>query len=145
MQSTGGGASRKFLGGGPARGPLGLVVDRDRQWPLLQYAEVLDVLEEGLVVLMGHENGVDRLYVLLQLLHVALELGPAILEPRDDLGVAEAKLGGDLVAIGRRQVLLVEEALLELEDLLVREGRPALSLLLRLLPVVEQVQVIGLF
>lgn len=64
------------------------------------------------------------LHVLLELLHVALELGPPVLEPRDDLSVGQPQLGGDLVAIGGRQVLLVEEPLLQLEDLMVGEGRP---------------------
>ena len=95
--------------------------------------------------MLGDEERIHRLHVLFQLLHVAFQLGPAILEPGDHLGVTEAQLGGYLVAVGWRQVLLVKKALLQLEDLLVREGRPALSFLLRLLPVVEQVQVIGLF
>jgi len=105
---------------------------------LLEQAEVLHVLEERLV--RGEDFG--RLDVLLELLHVALELGAPILEPRDHLRVAQAELRGDLVAVGRRQVLLVQEPLLQLEDLVVGEGGARLALLLCvLLPRVEQVQV----
>jgi hypothetical protein len=96
-------------------------------------------------MVLGNEEGIHRLHVLLQLLHIALELGSSILEPSDNLGIAQAELGRDLIAIRGRQILLVEESLLQLEDLLIREGRPALSFLFRLLSVVEQVQVIGLF
>jgi len=52
----------------------------------------------------------------------------------------QAQGGGDLVAIGRRQVLLVEEPLLQLEDLVVGEGGARLALLLRLRSVREDVQ-----
>ena len=53
-----------------------------------------------------------------------------VLEPRDHLGVAERQRLRDLVAVGRRQVLLVEEPLLELVDLLVGERRARLAPLL---------------
>lgn len=95
-------------------------------------------------MVLGDQERVHRLHVLLQLLHVPLELRPSVLEPRDHLRVAQSQLSGDLVPVRRAQVLLVEEPLLQLEDLLVRERGPALALLLRLLTVVEQVQVIGL-
>jgi hypothetical protein len=129
-------------------GPLPLLVRRDDQvlrtvvvgddGLLLEYPQVLDVLEEALV--RGEELG--ALDVLLELLHVALELGPPVLEPGDDLGVGQAQRGGDLVAVRRTEVLLVEEPLLQLEDLVVGEGRPRLSLLLGLLARVEQVEVV---
>jgi len=95
-------------------------------------------------VVLGDQKRIHGLHVLLELLHVPLELRPSVLEPRDHLGIAETQLGGDLVPVGRAQVLLVQESLLQLEYLLIRERGPALALLLRLLPIVEQVQVIGL-
>ena len=39
-------------------------------------------------------------------------------------------MGGDLVSVRRRQILLVQEPLLQLEDLVVGESRPGLPLLL---------------
>ena len=57
--------------------------------------------------------------------------------PGDDLCVGEAQGEGDLVAIGRRQILLVEEPLLQLEDLVVSECRSRFALLLALLPGTE--------
>lgn len=94
--------------------------------------------------MLGDQKRIHRLHVLLQLLHVPLELRPPVLEPRDHLGIAQAQLGGDLVPVRRAQVLLIQESLLQLEDLLIRERGPTLAFLLRLLAVVEQVQVIGL-
>jgi hypothetical protein len=66
------------------------------------------------------------------------------LEPRDDLRVAEAQLTRDLVPVCRRQILLVQESLLQLEDLVVGKRCARLPLLLGLLAVVEEVQVIRL-
>ena len=91
--------------------------------------------------MLRDEQRIHRLHVLFQLLHIPLQLGSPVLEPRDHLGIAQAELRGDLVAVRRRQVLLVQEPLLQLKDLLVGKGRPAFPLLLRLLSVVEQVQV----
>lgn len=95
--------------------------------------------------MLRHQHRVDSLDVLLELLHVPFELGSPVLEPRDHLGITEAQLRGDLVAIRRTQVFLIEKALFQLEDLLIGEGRSALALLLRLLPIVEQVEVVRLF
>lgn len=95
--------------------------------------------------MVRHYQGIHRLHVLLQLLHVSLELRAPVLEPRDHLGVAKAQLGRDLVAVRGAQILLVQETFLQLEYLLVREGRPAFPLLLGLLSVIEEVQVVGLF
>lgn len=122
---------------------LRLLVHAARQRPLLQDTKILHVLQERLVVLRDQQR-VHRLHVLLQLLHVPLQLRPPVLEPRDHLRVAQAQLRGDLVPVGRAQVLLVQESLLQLEDLLIRERGPTLALLLRLLPVVEQVQMVRL-
>lgn len=94
--------------------------------------------------MLGDQKWVHSLHVLLELLHVPLELRPPVLEPRDHLGIAQTELSGDLVPVGWAQVLLIEESFLQLEDLLIRERGPTLALLLRLLAVVEQVQVIGL-
>ena len=47
---------------------------------LLQDAQLVDALQE---TLLGH--GLDCLHVLLQFLHVALQLGSPVLEPSDDL------------------------------------------------------------
>lgn len=68
-----------------------------------------------------------RLHVCLHLFQVPFELGPAVLEPGDDLRVGEPQLLRDLVAIGRRKVLLVQKPLLQFVNLVVREGRPRLS------------------
>lgn len=103
----------------------------------------MHVLQESLVML-GDQKWIHSLHVLLKLLHVPLELRPPVLEPRDHLGIAQTELSGNLVPVGRAQVLLIQESFLQLEDLLIRERGPTLTLLLRLLPVVEQVQVIGL-
>lgn len=94
--------------------------------------------------MLRDQKWIHSLHVLLKLLHVPLELRSSVLEPCDHLGVAQTQLSGDLVPVGRAQVLLVQEPLLQLEDLLIRERGPALALLLRLLAIVEQVQVIGL-
>lgn len=96
-------------------------------------------------MVLGNQERVHRLHILLQLLHVPFQFRPSVLEPCDHLRVAQTQLSGDLVPIRWAQVLLVEESLLQLEDLLVRERGSTLALLLRLLAVVEQVQVIGLF
>lgn len=104
---------------------------------LLQDAQIVDVLEERLV---GGED-FDAVEVLLQLLDVALLLSATVLEPGDHLGIGQAQRGGDLIAIRGRQILLVEEALLQLKDLMVGEGGARLALLLRLRPVREYVQV----
>ena len=55
-----------------------------------------------------------------------------------DLSIGESEGGGDLVPVGGREVLLVEEPLLQLEDLVVGERRPRLALLLRRLLVGER-------
>lgn len=89
--------------------------------------------------MLRDQQRVHRLHVLLQFLHVPLQLRSSVLEPRDYLSVAQTQLRGDLVSIGRAQVLLVQESFLQLEDLLIGERRSTLALLLRLLPVVEQV------
>lgn len=94
--------------------------------------------------MLGDQKWIHSLHVLLKLLHVPLELRPPVLEPRDHLGIAQTQLSGNLVPVGWAQVLLIQESLLQLEDLLIRERGPALTLLLRLLAIVEQVQVIGL-
>ena len=47
-----------------------------------------------------------------------------------NLCIGKAELGGDLVSVRRRQILLVQEPLLQLEDLVVGESRPGLPLLL---------------
>lgn len=57
------------------------------------------------------------------LLHVALELGAPVLEPRDDLRVGQAEPSRQPVALGRRQVLLEDEAPLQLQHLLRGECR----------------------
>lgn len=95
-------------------------------------------------MVLSDEERIDSLNVLLEFLHVPLEFRSTILKPRYHLGVAETKLGSDLVTIRRTQVLLVEKSLLEFKNLLIREGRSTLALLLRLLTIVEQIQVIGL-
>lgn len=106
---------------------------------LLQYAHVLGRLQEYLVLAERRQ----RLPVLLLLLVVPLHLGPSVLEPRDHLRVGQAQAGRDLVPVGRRQVLLVQETFLQLEYLVIGESGAWLALLLGLRPRVEQVQVIG--
>ena len=88
----------------------------------------------------GRAEHLGRFDVLLQLLHVALELGAPVLKPGDDLRIGQAERQGDLVAVGRRQVLLIEEPLLQLEYLVVGEGRARLALLLGLLARTEQLR-----
>lgn len=95
--------------------------------------------------MLSDQKWIHSLYVLFKLLHVPLELRSSVLEPRDHLGIAETQLSGNLVPVGRTQVLLVQKSLLQLEDLLIRECGPTLALLFRLLAIVEQVQVISLF
>lgn len=95
--------------------------------------------------MLSDQKWIHSLYVLFKLLHVPLELCPSVLEPRDHLGIAETQLSGNLVPVGRTQVLLVQKSLLQFEDLLIRECGPTLALLFRLLAIVEQVQVISLF
>lgn len=95
--------------------------------------------------MLSDQKWIHSLYVLFKLLHVPLEFRPSVLEPRDHLGIAETQLSGNLVPVGRTQVLLVQKSLLQLEDLLIRECSPTLALLFRLLAIVEQVQVISLF
>lgn len=106
---------------------------------LLEYAHVLGGFQEYLVLA---ERG-QRLPVLLLFFVVPLHLGPPVLEPRDHLRVGQAQAGRDLVPVRRRQVLLVQEALLQLEDLVVGERGARLAFLLRLRARVEQVQVAG--
>lgn len=72
----------------------------------------------------------QRLHVSLHLFQVTFKLGPAVLEPGDDLRVRQSQLLRDLVAIGRREILLVQKPLLQLVNLVVGEGRPRLSPLL---------------
>ena len=71
-----------------------------------------------------------RRHVVLHLLDVALLLGAAILEPGDHLGGAERQLGGDAVAVVRREVALRAEPPLQLEYLVGREGGAVLALAL---------------
>lgn len=106
---------------------------------LLQYAHVLGRLQEDLVLAERRQ----RLPVLLLLLVVPLHLGPPVLEPRDHLRVRQAQAGRDLVPVGRRQVLLVQETFLQLEYLVVGERGARLAFLLGLRSRVEQVQVTG--
>lgn len=96
---------------------------------LLQNGQILNVLQEVVVTPHTGCQQFRRLYVLLQLLHVSLHLGPSVLEPSDHLSVAEAKGEGNLVPIGGGQILLVEEALLQLEDLGVGERGAGLAFL----------------
>ena len=79
----------------------------------------------------------------LQLLQVSFQLRPPVLKPRDHLGVGEAKALGDLVAISRRQILLIEEALLELVYLLICEGRTRFTPFLGRLSFGEEVQLLA--
>lgn len=87
--------------------------------------------------MLRDQKWIHSLHVLLKLLHVPLELRPPILEPRDHLGIAETELSGDLVPVGWAQVLLIQKSLLQLENLLIREGGSTLALFLRLLTVIE--------
>lgn len=80
-------------------------------------------------------------HVFFELFHVAFELGATVLEPCYHLGVGEAQAGGDFVAVGRAEILLIEETLFELEDLMIGERRARFSFFLRLLAVVEEVEV----
>lgn len=84
----------------------------------------------------------EGLHVGFHLLQVPLELGTAILEPRDHLSVGQAQLLRYLVSIRRRQVFLVQKALLQLVDLVVGESRPGLSPLFRGLSLAEGVHVL---
>lgn len=63
---------------------------------LLEDAQIIDILQEGFVC----GEHFDAIEVLLQLLNVALLLGPAVLEPCDHLGIRETQRGGDLIPIG---------------------------------------------
>ena len=58
-----------------------------------------------------------------------LPLGPPVLVPGLDLGVCEVELGGQLLAVLHREVLLFLEAALEGLELVVGEGGPGLPLL----------------
>lgn len=80
-----------------------------------------------------------RFHVRFHLLQVPFEFGPSVLKPGDDLRVGEPKLLRDLVAIGRREVFLVQKALLQFVNLVVCEGRPRLSPLFWRLPLSESV------
>lgn len=102
---------------------------------------VLDAFHAYELLQRLRRDFLQRLHVRLHLLQVPLELGPAVLEPGDDLRIGQSQLLRDLVTVGRREVLLVEEPLLQLIDLMVGEGCPRLSPLLRSLPLTEGVQV----
>ena len=93
----------------------------------------------------GDWGGAALLYILLHLLHVSLELGASVLEPGDDLAARQAQGGGDLVPVGRGEVLLVQEPPLQLEYLVVGEGSAGLPLLLRhrVLPQLQLVCKVG--
>ena len=125
--------SRRGRGG---RVHLAVVLQRRRAvgcafLQLRQFGELL----EG-----HHTDRLRRLHVRLHLFKIPLELGAAVLEPGDDLRVGETQLLGDLVAVRRAQVLLVQEALLQLVDLVVGEGRARLSSLFGSIPLAEQRQ-----
>lgn len=49
---------------------------------------------------------------------------PAVLEPYFDLGLRQPEAAGEVSSLWRRQILLVVELLLELQNLQVREGCP---------------------
>ena len=84
-----------------------------------------------------------RRHVRATFLQVSLQLRAPVLEPRDHLRVRQSQTERDLVPVGRREVLLVEEALLEFVDLLIREGRARFPSLLRRRILCEHVQLIG--
>ena len=85
-----------------------------------------------------------RFNVFLELLHVAFEFRPSVLEPGDDLRVAQPELTRDLVSIRGGKILLVQEPFLQLKDLVVCERCSRLPLFLGLLSVVEEVEVVRL-
>lgn len=69
--------------------------------------------------------------VALQLFQIPFKFGSSVLKPRDHLCVTETKCLRDIVAIGRRQVLLVEETLFQLVYLLICERGARFSALFR--------------
>lgn len=95
-----------------------------------------------MMMMNGGRRDLGGVHVLLQLLHVPLEFGTPILKPRDHLGVGQTQRLGDFVPVRWRQVLLVKETLLQLEDLMIGERRPRFPLFLRLLPRAEDVQMV---
>ncbi len=109
-----------------------MVMKRIRRLLMWQLCERV-VLDHHLVHVDVRVDDLEALgggHVVLHLLDVALLLGASILKPGDHLGRAERELGGDAIAIVRRQVALIAEALLQLEDLVGREGGAVLSLAL---------------
>lgn len=88
-------------------------------------------------------RGLGGLHVRFHLLQVPLELGPPVLKPGDDLSVGQTELLGDLVPVRRTQVLLVQEAFLQLVDLVVGKRRAGLPPLLRGVPLAEERQTVS--
>lgn len=119
----GGRGGRQAAGSRPGRREIGLELGHAGQLLQRRRGQLLEGLHVGL-----------------HLLQVALQLGAPVLEPGDDLGIAQPQLRRDVVSVGRRQVLLVEEALFQLVDLVVGEGRAGLPALLGRLPRPEGAQ-----
>ena len=125
---------------GPGGGRLGRHGHRPPSHPagraLLQLGQLGQLL-------VGHgARDLGGLHVRFHLLQVPLELGAPVLEPGDDLRVGQPQLLGDLVPVRRAQVLLVQEALLQLVDLVVGERRARLPTFLRVVSLAEERQTV---
>lgn len=95
-------------------------------------------------LLIGHSAcGLGWLHVCFHLLQVPLELRSPVLKPSYDLCICQTKLLGDLVPVCRAQVLLVQEALLQLVDLVVGKRGAGLPSLLRRVSLAKERQTVS--
>lgn len=138
-------AGVKSLGGFMVRPLLGFAVAGPRnRSPASTSGRALLQLGQLGELLIGHSaRGLGGLHVCLHLLQVPLELRPPVLKPSYDLCIGQTKLLGDLVPVRRAQVLLVQEALLQLVDLVVRKRSAGLPSLLRRVSLAKERQAVS--
>lgn len=133
-------AGLDVLGGvvvGPGGDRLGLCVAHNPGGALLQLGQLGELFQ-------GHRPcSFGGLHVRFHLLQVPLELCPPVLKPGNDLSVGQTELLGDLVPVGWTQVLLVQEAFLQLVDLVVGKRRAGLPPLFRGAPLAEECQAVS--
>lgn len=130
-----------WRGGGLWEGPLSLRSRgaTGRSGPGPPTLGVLNVVHGDKLLQGLWGDFLERLDICFHLLQIPLEFSSAILKPGDDLRVGESQLLRDLVTVGRRKVLLVQKPLLQFVNLVVREGCPRLSPLLRRLPLSKSI------
>lgn len=104
---------------------------------LLQYAEIIYIFQKGFM----RWEYFDAIEIFFQLFNITLLLCTTILEPGYHLCVWETQGGGDFIAIGWWQVLLIEKTFFQFEYLMIGECGAWLALFLRLWAVGEDIQV----